>query len=157
MKERGNKEVFRSVASSLKDKPGALLPVLHKIQERFGYIPDDAIPVIAEVLNLSRAEVYGVVSFYHDFRSEPPGKHIIRVCRAESCQAMGATMLASHIKRGLGLDFGQTRSDRLFTLEPVYCLGNCACSPAITIDQDLYGRVTPQRFDELLMQFQERG
>jgi formate dehydrogenase subunit gamma len=157
MKERGNKEVFRSVASSLKDKPGALLPVLHKIQERFGYIPDDAIPVIAEVLNLSRAEVYGVVSFYHDFRSEPPGKHIIRVCRAESCQAMGATMLASHIKRSLGLDFGQTRSDRLFTLEPVYCLGNCACSPAITIDQDLYGRVTPQRFDELLMQFQERG
>jgi formate dehydrogenase subunit gamma len=147
-----DKETVRSIVRSLKHKPGALLPILHKVQERFGYIPAESIPLIAEVLNLSRAEVHGVVSFYHDFRSEPPGKHVIRVCRAESCQAMGAAALASHIKRKLRLDFGQTSSDRLFTLEPVYCLGNCACSPAITINDDVYGRVTPQRFDALLAQ-----
>jgi formate dehydrogenase subunit gamma len=151
-----DKEAVRSIAFSLKHKPGALLPILHEVQGRFGYIPAEGIPVIAAVLNLSRAEVHGVVSFYHDFRSEPPGKHVIRVCRAESCQAMGAVALASHIKRRLQLDFGQTSDDRLFALEAVYCLGNCACSPAITIDEELYGRVTAQRFDRLLARFEGR-
>jgi formate dehydrogenase subunit gamma len=134
-----------------------LLPILHKVQERFGYVPARSLAVIADVLNLSRAEVYGVVSFYHDFRSEPPGEHVIRVCRAESCQAMGAVELVAHIKRKLKLDFGQTSANQRFTLEPVYCLGNCACSPAITIDQEIYGRVTPRRFDDLLAELEGRG
>ncbi|HEY6417958.1 MAG TPA: formate dehydrogenase subunit gamma [Candidatus Binataceae bacterium] len=136
-------------------QPGALMPVLHAVQEHFGCVPPDAVPAIARALNLSRAEVHGVVSFYHDFRSEPAGRHLIRVCRAESCQAMGAVELAAHIQRRLGIEFGQTSGDGAFTLEPVYCLGNCACSPAIVVGDDLHGRVTPARFDALLARLRE--
>jgi formate dehydrogenase subunit gamma len=135
--------------------PGALMPVLHAVQERYGCIPVDAVPPIARALNLSRAEVHGVVSFYHDFRSAPAGRHLIRVCRAESCQAMGAVELAAHIQARLGIEFGQTSDDGVFTLEPVYCLGNCACSPAIVVGDDLHGRVTPARFDALLTHLRE--
>ena len=141
--------VIDEIVAGLADKPGALMPVLHAINERVGYIPPEAVPAIARVLNLSRAEVHGVISFYHDFRTERPGRKIIRVCRAESCQAMGAVALAEHIQARLGIKFGQTSSDGDFTLEPVYCLGNCACSPAIVVGEDLYGRVNPQRFDEI--------
>ena len=143
-----DKNVVESIARSLKDKPGALTVILRRIQDELGWVPADAVAMIANVLNLSRAEVHGVVSFYHDFRHEPPGRNVIKVCRAESCQAMGAVVLADHIKRRLGCDFGATSIDGGFTLEAVYCLGNCACSPAIVINGELLGRVTPQRFDD---------
>lgn len=142
--------VIDEVAASLADKPGALMLVLDAVQNRLGYVPPEAVPAIAHALNLSRAEVHGVISFYHDFRTAPPGRKIIRVCRAESCQAMGAVVLAAHVQKRLGINFGQTSADGEFTLEPVYCLGNCACSPAIVVGGDLYGRVSPQRFDEII-------
>ena len=145
-----DKSAVSSIAQSLKDTPGALFVVLRRIQDELGYIPQESVPLIASELGLSRAEVHGVISFYHDFRHEPPGRHTIRLCRAESCQAMGAVALAGHVKRCLGVDFGQTTADGAFTLEPVYCLGNCACSPAITVDGELYGRVSAARFDEVL-------
>ncbi len=138
------------IVAGLADKPGALMPVLHAVQERLGYIPAEAVPAIARGLNLSRAEVHGVISFYHDFHTHRPGRTVIRVCRAESCQAMGAVALAAHIQARLGIDFGQTSANGDFTLEPVYCLGNCACSPAIVVGDDLYGRVNSERFDEIL-------
>jgi formate dehydrogenase subunit gamma len=148
--QRWNPAEIEQIAKRLADKPGALMPVLHAVQERLGCVPSEAVPIIAKVLNLSRAEVHGVVSFYHDFRSEPPGRNVVRVCRAESCQAMGAVDLASHIQKRLGLKFGETSKDGAFTLEPVYCLGNCACSPAIVVGDDIYGRVTSARFDEII-------
>jgi formate dehydrogenase subunit gamma len=133
-----------------KDKPGALLPILHDIQDAIGHIPPDAVPVIAKALNLSRAEVHGVVSFYHYFRQTPPGRHTVQICQAESCQAMGSVKLTEHAKQCLGIDFHETTADENFSLEPVYCLGNCACSPAIMIDDQVYGRVSNQKLDQLL-------
>ncbi len=143
-------EVVSGVLARLKDEPGALLPVLHAVQDALGCIPPAAVPLIAEVLNLSRADVHGVISFYHYFRDTPPGRHTIRLCRAEACQSMGARALEAHAKERLGIDFHCTTDDGTFSLEPVYCLGNCACSPAVMIDAELYGRVTPARFDELV-------
>jgi formate dehydrogenase subunit gamma len=142
--------IVDEIVAGLAGQPGALMPVLHAVNERFGYIPPAAVPAIAKALNLSRAEVHGVISFYHDFRTQRPGRKIIRVCRAESCQAMGAVALANHIQARLGINFGQTSDNGDFTLEPVYCLGNCACSPAIVVGDDIYGRVNPERFDEIL-------
>ncbi|HKV53013.1 MAG TPA: formate dehydrogenase subunit gamma [Candidatus Binataceae bacterium] len=139
-----------SIARGLKDSPGALMPILRRIQDEYGWVPRESVAVIAEILNLSRAEVHGVVSFYHDFRHEPPGRHVIKVCRAESCQAMGGIALAEHIKQRLKCDFGATSGDAAYTLEAVYCLGNCACSPAVVLDDELLGRVTPERFDRAL-------
>jgi formate dehydrogenase subunit gamma len=133
-----------------RDMPGALLPILHALSDEFGYVDDSAVPMIAEALNLSRAEVHGVITFYHDFRREPPGKHIVRVCRAEACQSMGGRALADHVKQKLGADFHETSANRRFTLEPVYCLGNCACAPALTVDGEIHGRVTEERFDAIL-------
>jgi formate dehydrogenase subunit gamma len=112
-----------------------------------GYIPADSVPQIAKALNLSRAEVHGVISFYHYFRETPPGKHTIHLCRAESCQAMGSKQLENHVKNKLGIDFHETTADGQFSLEPVYCLGNCACSPAMQIDEEIYGRVSVNAFD----------
>jgi formate dehydrogenase subunit gamma len=140
----------QSITLSLRDKPGALMLILRRVQDTLGWVPPDSVPMIAKILNLSRAEVHGVVSFYHDFRHEPPGKNVIKVCRAESCQAMGAVALAEHIKERLNCDFGQTSADGAFTLDAVYCLGNCACSPAMVVNGKLLGRVTPNRFDEVL-------
>ncbi|MGH7905273.1 MAG: formate dehydrogenase subunit gamma [Candidatus Binataceae bacterium] len=137
------------IAASLKDEPGALLLILREVVETLGWAPRESIPIIASALNLSRAEVHGVAAFYHDFRAAAPGRNIIRICRAESCQALGGAALAGHVRRRLGIDFGETTDDRAFTLEPVYCLGNCACSPAIVVNGELYGRVTPERFDKL--------
>jgi formate dehydrogenase subunit gamma len=145
------------IIASVGDKPDALLPILHAVQNRLGCIPADAVPPIARALNLSRAEVHGVISFYHDFRSTPPGRNVVRVCRAESCQAMGAVALAAHIQKRLGVEFGQTSADGAYTLEPVYCLGNCACSPAIVVGGDIHGRVTPERFDEIISAISPRG
>jgi len=139
-----------SIARRLKHKPGALMPILRRIQDELGWVPGGSVPVIAEILNLTRAEVHGVLSFYHDFRHAPPGRMVVRVCRAESCQAMGGVALAEHVKRRLGCDFDATSADGAFTLEPVYCLGNCACSPAVMINGELLGRVTPERFDDAI-------
>ncbi|MGH8289127.1 MAG: formate dehydrogenase subunit gamma [Steroidobacteraceae bacterium] len=143
-------EAVRRIVGELKGRPGPLVEVLHAIQAELGYVPAAAVPLVAEGLNLSRAEVHGVISFYHYFRSTSPGAHIVSVCRAESCQAMGGEALAAHAQRRLGVDFHQTTPDGRFSLEPVYCLGNCACSPAVMIDGRLHGRVTPERFDALL-------
>jgi formate dehydrogenase subunit gamma len=133
-----------------KARPGPLLEVLHEVQAELGHIPPGSVPLIADELNLSRAEVHGVVTFYHYFRHSPPGRHIVRVCRAEACQSMGAEALAGHAERRLGVRFEQTTPDGRFSLDPVYCLGNCACSPAVMIDGELFGRVTPERFDALI-------
>lgn len=139
-----------AIAHALKDEPGALMPILRQIQDYLGWVPRDCVPLIANILNLSRAEVHGVVSFYHDFRHAPPGRTVVRVCRAESCQAIGGVALAEHVKQRLGIDFGETSKDGSFTLEAVYCLGNCACSPAAVIDDELMARVTPASFDTAL-------
>ncbi|MHA6203639.1 formate dehydrogenase subunit gamma [Dyella soli] len=142
--------VVLDVTGRLKDLPGALLPVLHGVQDALGYVPEEAVPLIAREMNLSRADVHGVISFYHYFRRKPAGRHVIYVCRAESCQAMGAVALEAHIRQRLDVDFHGTTADGSYTLEPVYCLGNCACSPAIMVDGELKGRMTPERFDALL-------
>jgi formate dehydrogenase subunit gamma len=132
------------------DKPGNLIPILHAVQDALGFVPEDSIALIARELNLSRAEVHGVVTFYHYFRTQRGGRHVVHVCRAEACQALGAVALEGHVKRSLGVDFHGTTADGAVTLEPVYCLGNCALGPSIMIDTDLEGRVSPQRFDDLM-------
>lgn len=131
-------------------EPGALLPLLHAVQARLGWIPAASLPLIATALNLSRAEVYGVLSFYPHFRTSPPGRHVLQICRAESCQAMGGAALETRARARLGVDWHQTSADGAVTLEPVFCLGNCACSPALRIDDEILGRVDAQRLDELL-------
>ena len=141
---------IRAICHSLRDEPGALLPILHAVQKDLGYVPPAGIPIIAEALNLSRAEVHGVVTFYHFFRTSPPGKRTLFICRAEACQSMGSTQLESHAKRKLGVEYHETTADGSLSLEPVYCLGNCACSPAVMVDETVYGRVTPERLDEIL-------
>jgi formate dehydrogenase subunit gamma len=129
---------------------GSLLPILHAIQERLGWIPPRTVPLIAYELNLSRAEVHGVLSFYHYFRQHPPGQHVIYLCRAEACQAVGAVELEAHAKRVLGTEFHGTSPDGRYSLEPVYCLGNCACGPSLMIDRELHGRVSAESFDALI-------
>ena len=131
-------------------RPGGLLPALHAIQDELGYVPPEAVPTVAEVFNISRAEVHGVISFYHLFRTTPPGRRTLYLCRAEACQAMGARALEKHTKERLGIGFHETTADRRFSLEPIYCLGNCACSPAVMIDDFVHGRVTAERLDALL-------
>jgi formate dehydrogenase subunit gamma len=140
--------VDAAVAENI-SKPGALLPILHAVQHKVGYVPEESVPVIAQALNLSRAEVHGVVSFYHEFRTRPPGRHVVYMCRAEACQSMGAEALVEHAKARLGVDFHGTTADGSITLEPIYCLGNCALSPAMLVDGELHGRVTPERFNEI--------
>ncbi len=148
-------QAIDAAVSSNKDRPGALLPILHGIQDQIGYIPPEAIPQIAGELNLSRAEVHGVVTFYHYFRQSPPGRHTLQICQAESCQAMGSEALTEHARKTLGVGFHQTTGDQAFTLEPIYCLGNCACSPAIMVDDEVYGRVTPERLEQILAEVKE--
>jgi formate dehydrogenase subunit gamma len=140
----------REIVAAHRGKQGALLPILHEIQAEFGYIDPDTIPVIAAELNLSRADVHGVVTFYRDFKQEPPGRTTVRICRAEACQAVGSDALAQHAQNRIGVPFGQTTQDRLLTLEAVYCLGNCALGPSLQIDGRLYGRVDADRLDALL-------
>jgi len=129
---------------------GGLLPVLHEIQASLGHVPKASVPMIASGMGLSRAEVHGVISFYHDFHDKPGGKTTIHLCRAEACQAMGSRQLEKHVKSRLDIDFGGTTKDGRYTLEPVYCLGNCACSPSIRIGDDVHARVDADRFDRLL-------
>ena len=127
-----------------------LVQILRAFVARYSYIGDEAIRQIADELNLSRADVHGVVSFYHDFRTSPPGRRIVKICQAESCQAMGSRELTSHAEQTLGVSMNETTTDGETTLEPVYCLGNCACSPAVMIDNEVYGRVDGKRFDVLV-------
>ena len=139
-----------TIATALAHLPGACLPILHELQDEFGYIHQDAIPIVAEALNLSRAEVVGVVSFYHDFRQAPPGEHVVRICRGEACQSMGGEALVEHLETGLATKLGDTTSDGAISLSAAYCLGNCALSPAMMVDDRLHGRVTPERATGLL-------
>lgn len=134
----------------LKDIAGPLLPVLHAVQRQLGFVPHDAVPLIARALNISLAEVHGVLSFYHYFRKSRGGRHVVHLCRAEACQAVGAVALEAHAKRSLGIDFHDTTADGALSLEPVYCLGNCALGPSVMLDEHLYGRVTPARLDALI-------
>jgi formate dehydrogenase subunit gamma len=131
-------------------QPGPLLQVLHAVQDAIGHVPAAAVPLIAAALNLSRAEVHGVITFYHHFRDRAPGRHILQLCQAEACRSMHCEQLTQHVKRRLQLEFGGTSRDGRLTLEPVYCLGNCACAPAIMLDGNLHGRVTPDSFDALI-------
>jgi formate dehydrogenase subunit gamma len=153
--QRTIQETVQQIATQLKDKPGALLPILHAVQDTLGFIPAESIPIIAKAVNMSRAEVHGVISFYHYFRDTPPGKHTVHICRAESCQAMGSKKLESHVKTKLGIDFHETTADGKFSLEPVYCLGLCAVSPSIQIDAEVYGRMTEKSFDTTIANLEE--
>ena len=133
-----------------KDQAGGLLPLLHAVQDALGYVPSEAVPAIATGFNLSRAEVHGVISYYHHFRKDRPGRTVVQVCRAESCKACGADALLAEVERRLGIKVHETRADGAVSLEPVFCLGLCAQSPAIQIDKRLYAGVTPERLSVLL-------
>lgn len=150
--EAAQRALIEATCTRLRSLPGALLPILHAVQDALGHVPKDAVPLIAGALNLSMAEVHGVLSFYHYFRENPPGRHVVHLCRAEACQAVGAVQLESHATSTLGIGFHQTTADGAITLEPVYCLGNCALGPSLLIGATLHGRVSPQRFDELMAQ-----
>jgi formate dehydrogenase subunit gamma len=130
--------------------PGGLLPLMHAIQDDLGYIPEEGYALISRALNLSVAEIHGFVSFYHHFRTSPPGQHVLHICRAESCQSMGSEALEGHAKEKLKIDYHQTTKDGSITLEPIYCLGNCALSPAVMLDEKLHGRVSNARLDQLI-------
>lgn len=139
-----------SIIQQMQGLEGPLLPILHGVQEEFGYVPKEALPVIADALNLSRAEVHGVVSFYHDFRKNPAGRHVLKLCQAESCQSMGSDEVADKLKKLLGIDFHETTHDGSVTLEPVYCLGLCACSPAALLDGEPIGRLDDAKIGEIV-------
>jgi formate dehydrogenase subunit gamma len=148
------KAVDRAIAAH-RHRAGALLPLLHAVQDALGFVPPGALPLIARALNLSRAEVHGVVSFYHHFRTHPPGRHLLRLCRAEACQSMGADQLAEAVQRDLGIPFGGTSTDGRVTLEPVYCLGNCACAPAVMLDGQVHGRMSASAVTALLKEAEQ--
>ena len=145
-----NVERASSCIEALRQQPGALLPILHALQEAFGYIDSAAVPLIADALNLSRAEVHGVVSFYHDFRARPPGRHVLKLCRAEACQSMGADALGAKARERLRIDWGETSGDGRVTLEAVFCLGLCACAPAAMLDDKVVGGLDETKLDALL-------
>lgn len=152
MQARQNWSAERAVGiiSAEVGREGAMLPILHAIQSEFGHIPAEAVPLIAHALNLSRAEVHGVISFYHDFHRHPPGRHVLQLCRAEACQAMGADALAARARERLGADWGETTADGAVTLEPVFCLGLCACAPSAMLDGRPVARLNVARLDALL-------
>ena len=141
-----------SIIAAYAPMPGAMLPLLHALQAEFGYVPPEAEPMIARALNISRAEVYGVISFYHDFRRAPAGRHVLKICRAEACQAMGAAALADDLLARLGLDWGGKTPDGRLTVEPTFCLGLCACAPAALFDDEPLGRVNRATLDEVAQQ-----
>ena len=143
-------ETTKAVVAAHRGDRGALLPILHGLQHAFGYVPTEAVPVVAAELNLSRADVHGVVSFYKDFRREPPGRSVVGICRAEACQSLGADALAADLEARLGTEPGTTRADRAVTVDELYCLGNCALGPAVTVDGRLVGRATAAKVVALL-------
>jgi len=139
-----------AIVGALKGLEGPLLPILHEIQAEFGYVPQESLPIIAQELNLSRAEVHGVVTFYHDYRDHPAGRHVLKLCRAEACQSMGGDEIAARVKALLGIDFHQTTLDGAVTLEPVYCLGLCSCAPSAMLDGEVHGRLDADLSAELV-------
>ncbi|MGH6761945.1 MAG: formate dehydrogenase subunit gamma [Phyllobacterium sp.] len=143
----GNRAI--GIINRFRNSEGPLLPILHGVQEEFGYVPSETLPIIAQELNLSRAEVHGVVSFYHDFRAQPAGRHVLKLCRAESCQSMGGDALSERARQLLGIDWHETTADGAVTLEPVYCLGLCACSPAAMLDGEVIGRLDDEKLREI--------
>lgn len=145
-----DQERVKALAEEKASLPGALLPILNAIQGELGWVPEWAIPIVANTLNLSRADVHGVVSFYHLYRKSPPGKHTLYVCSAEACKAMGVAAITAAAKKQLGIEFHETSADGRFSLEPIYCLGNCACAPAVMIDETLHGRVTEAKLARLI-------
>jgi formate dehydrogenase subunit gamma len=150
MAPAGAETTARAIAAEHGNRPDALIEVLHKVQEALGFVPEAAVPVLADALNLSRAEVHGVVTFYHDFRREPAGRHVLKMCRAEACQAQGCEALLARAENRLGVACGGTSADGRVTLEPVYCLGLCATGPAAMMDGTVVGRLTASKLDALL-------
>ncbi|MNT16829.1 NADP-reducing hydrogenase subunit HndA [compost metagenome] len=142
----------QAIVAEFKGLEGPLLPILHSVQESFGYVPDEVKPVLAEALNLSRAEVHGVVSFYHDFRAHPSGRHVLKLCRAEACQSRGGEALADRVRELLGIDFHGTTPDGAVTLEPVYCLGLCSCAPSAMLDGEVHARVDAADLEALVQE-----
>ena len=145
-----DRSAVEAIIGERKTMPGAMLPILHGVQEKIGYIPSDAVQLIADGLNVSRAEVHGVITYYHFFRQSPPGRTVVQVCRAEACQSMGCDDLAAHAKTTLGCDFHETTADGAFTLEAVFCLGQCATGPAVMMGDDIHARVSPSKLDRLI-------
>jgi len=143
-------ETVRRIVADMKSRPGPLLEVLHAIQASLGHVPESIVPLVAEGLNLSRAEVHGVITFYHHFRREPAGRTVVQVCRAEACQSCGADALLEHVEGRLACEAHHTSADGSYTIEPVYCLGLCASSPAIRVNERLHARVTPEKFDRII-------
>lgn len=139
-----------SVISDHRGLEGPLLPILHGLQAEFGFVPNESLPIIAEALNISRAEVYGVFTFYHDFRKHPAGRHVLKLCQAEACQSMGSDAVAAKVKAALSIDFHETTPDGAVTLEPVYCLGLCACAPSAMLNGEVIGRVGDEEINEML-------
>ena len=150
-------ETLRGIVQGYRELPGAMLPLLHAIQGHLGWVPAQAVPLIADGLNVSRAEVQGVLDFYHDFRRAPPGRHLVQICRAESCQARGSAAIEAQARESLGIGYHETTPDGALTLAPVYCLGNCACSPAVRVDDDILGRMDPEAFVELVRTLREEA
>ena len=148
-----DKQAASKIIEEFDSRPEMLVQILRVFVDRFGWITDAAIRQLAAELNLSRADVHGVVSYYHDFRTSPPGKHVVKICEAEACQSMGSRELSEHAQESLGLGMHESNDD--VTLEPVYCLGNCACSPAIMVDGKTFGRVNADRFDEIVATMNE--
>lgn len=150
MKTDYDKNIATDIILGFGNKAEMLVQILHAFVARFAYLSEDAVRQIAAELNLSRAEVWGVVKFYHDFRTEAPGRTIVKICQSEACQAMGSRELTAHAEKTLGISMQSSSDDGKHTLEAVYCLGNCACSPAVMIDDQVYGRVDTRRFDTLI-------
>lgn len=148
--ESWNPDRARAIIAKFNDREGPLLPILHALQDAFGHVPDEATPLVAEELNLSRAEVHGVITFYHDFRRKPAGRHVLKLCRAEACQSCGCDDLIEHAQSRLGVRLGSTTADGRITLEPVYCLGLCSTAPSAMIDGRLVGRLTSAKLDRLI-------
>lgn len=142
--------ILHDILEAHRNLQGAMLPILHAVQAAFGYVPPDALPIIAKDQRLSRAEAYGVMSFYHDFRDQPAGRTVLKICRAEACQAMGADALGDHAREVLGIDWHGTTPDGAVTLEPVFCLGLCACGPSMIADGKLVGRVDAAKLDAII-------
>lgn len=152
--EPWSEERARAVIEEFSHLEGPLMPMLHAVQETFGHVPDAIVPMLAEMLNVSRAEVHGVVTFYHDFRHEPAGRHVLKLCRAEACQAAGGDALADHAEHRLGCKLGETTADGRVTVEPIYCLGLCATAPSAMLDGRIVARLNERRLDALIAEAQ---
>jgi formate dehydrogenase subunit gamma len=152
--EPWNAERGGEIIADLAHVKGGTLVILHALQKAFGYVPEPAVPMIASALNLSRAEVHGVFTFYHDFRREPAGRHVLKLCRAEACQAAGGDALAARAETKLGIAIGNTTADMRVTLEPIYCLGLCATAPSAMLDGRVVGRLDEARLDALVAEAQ---